>query len=58
MVTVAPVTTRARRLPCVANLDTLTTVPKRALVERVVLLTPEKLRAVEDALRFALGLEG
>lgn len=69
--TVAPVTTRARRLPvevplgkeeglprfCVANLDTITALPKRALVERVSLLSAEKLAAVEDVLEFALGLD-
>ena len=71
LVTVAPVTTRIRRLPvevplgsqeglarkCVCNLDTITTIPKRILVERVTLLSPVKLRAVSEALRFALGLK-
>ncbi len=71
LVTVAPVTTRMRRIPsevplgpedglprpCVVNLDTITTIAKRSLQERMVLLSPEKLRAVEAALHFALGLE-
>lgn len=70
LVTVAPITTRVRVLPvevelgrkeglpktCVANLDTITTIPKRALVERVSSLAIEKMREIDDALRFALGL--
>ena len=70
LVTVAPVTTRVRGIPtevplgrgdglprsCVANLDTITTIPKRALTERLAPLSPAKLSAVEDSLRFALGL--
>ena len=71
LVTVAPVTTRMRHIPsevplgpedglpkpCVVNLDTITTIAKRSLQERLVSLSPEKLRAVEAALHFALGLE-
>ena len=71
LVTVAPVTTRMRHIPsevplgpedglpkpCVANLDTITTIAKRSLQERLIPLSPEKLRAVEAALYFALGLE-
>lgn len=70
LVTVAPVTTRIRGIPtevplgpteglpktCVANLDTLATIPKRALTDLVGPLPHEKLAAVEAALRFALGL--
>jgi mRNA interferase MazF len=70
LVTVAPVTTRSRRIPsevplgvedglpkpCVANLDTITTIPKRALTTRLTILSPDKLHAIERALRFALGL--
>jgi mRNA interferase MazF len=70
LVTVAPITTRARRIPtevtlgrseglprrCVANLDTITTIPKRALARRLGVLAPGKRAAVERALRFALGL--
>jgi mRNA interferase MazF len=72
LVTVAPVTTRIRSLSveirlgrdeglpktCVANLDTITTIPKRALVERIATLSGKKLEALDDALRFALGLDG
>ena len=71
LVTIAPVTTRVRRLPvevpltkqeglprsCVANLDTITTIPKQSLAERITLLSPLKLQALNDALRFALGLD-
>jgi mRNA interferase MazF len=70
LVTVAPITTRVRRIPtevrlgrseglprrCVANLDTITTVPKRILAARITALPPPKLAAIERALRFALGL--
>jgi mRNA interferase MazF len=69
LVTVAPITTRIRRIPtevalgpreglpkaCVVNLDTITTIPKRALTQLVAPLPAEKLVAVERALRFALG---
>ena len=71
LVTVAPVTTRMRNIPsevplgpedglpkpCVVNLDTITTIAKRSLQESLVTLSPEKLKAVEAALHFALGLE-
>ena len=71
LATVAPVTTRIRNIPtevllgsaeglprsCVANLDTITTIPKKALRERLCLLRPEKIEAVDAALRFALGLD-
>ena len=70
LVTVAPVTTRVRQIPtevvlgvaeglpkpCVTNLDTITTIPKQALSERITVLSPEKLTAVERAVKFALGL--
>jgi mRNA interferase MazF len=70
LVTVAPLTTRARRIPaevglakrdglpraCVANLDTITTIPKAALSARIATLDSVKLAAVDRAIRFALGL--
>jgi mRNA interferase MazF len=70
LVIVAPLTTRIRRIPtevvlgsadgvprrCVVNLDSLTTIPKQVLTRRLTTLAPEKLGAVERALRFALGL--
>ncbi len=71
LVTVAPVTTRVRHIasevslgpeeglprPCVVNLDSITTIAKASLCERLTSLTFEKLREVEVALHFALGLE-
>ncbi len=70
LVIVAPITSRIRRIPTevalgradglprrfVANLDTVTTIPKRALTKRLTALAPEKLAAVERALCFAVGL--
>jgi len=70
LITVAPVTTRIRQIPtevplgseeglpkrCVANLDTITTIPKGTLTERISALPAVKLSEVERALRFALGL--
>jgi mRNA interferase MazF len=70
LVTVAPVTTRIRQIPtevplgtdeglpkpCVANLGTLTTIPKQTLTVFIGALPPLKLREVEEALKFALGL--
>jgi mRNA interferase MazF len=70
LVTVAPVTTRVRRIPtevplgpaeglpksCVVNLDTITTIPRRTLTQPIGPLSPDKLAAVERALMFALGL--
>ncbi len=71
LVTVAPVTTRIRGIPsevplgpedglpkaCVVNLDTITTIAKASLRERLTILGAEKLRAVDMALHFSLGLE-
>jgi len=71
LVTVAPVTTRIRGIPVevplgqddglpkasVANLDSLVTIPKARLKKRVASLGEPKLRAVEAAIRFALGME-
>lgn len=70
LVIVAPITSQIRRIPtevalgradglprrCVANLDTITTIPKRVLSQRLTALTPEKVAAIERALRFAVGL--
>ena len=71
LVTVAPVTTRIRRIPveiplgieeglpkpCVANLDIVTTIPMRVLASRIGALSAVKLDALDDALCFALGVE-
>ncbi len=71
LVIVAPVTTRIRRIPsevplgtrdgmphdCVANLDTITTIPKDCLRNQLTILSTKKLKEVEAAIRFALGME-
>ena len=70
LVTIAPVTTRIRDIPvevrlglsdglpreCAINLDTITTIPKSLLVDRITLLRPEKLQAANEAIKFALEL--
>lgn len=70
LVTIAPVTTQIRNIPvevrlghedglpkeCVINVDTMTTIPKSFLQERIALLASEKLMALEDAIKFALAL--
>jgi len=65
LVIVVPVTTRVRELPtevslgraegmprrCVANADTLTTIPKRTLVEYAGMLGPERMGQLDNAIR-------
>ena len=72
LVTVAPVTTRVRDIPtevalgkaeglqrpCVVNADALTTIPKSSLTEYAGTLSPAKVTALDEAIRFALGLDG
>jgi mRNA interferase MazF len=69
---VAPVMRRVRNIPaevrlgpedgmpqpCVVNLDVIDTISKTRLLERITLLNPEKVQAVDAAIRFALGLGG
>lgn len=71
LVTVAPVTARVRNIPsevplgledglprpCVVNLDTITTIARASLRDRLTTLSVEKQNAVEVALHFALGME-
>ena len=71
LVIVAPVTTRVRHIPsevplnledglpkpCVINLDTITTIAKVNLRDKLTAISAEKQEAVEVALHFALGLE-
>jgi len=71
LVTVALVTTRKRTIrsetelgaseglprPSVANCDDLRTISKRWLLEQIGTLGSSKLADLDDALRFALGLE-
>ena len=70
-VTVAQVTRTIRDIPvevplgiedgmpknCVVNLDTLVTLRKEILHQRICALSMEKMHQVEDALRFALGMD-
>ena len=70
-ITVAPVTTRVRRLPIevllgpddglpetsAANLDSMLTVPKSRLQSYIASLSADKIRQVDTAIHFALGLE-
>jgi mRNA interferase MazF len=70
LVTVAPLSTTVRGIPvevalgtadglpkpCAINLDSLTTIPKALLAQRIGTLEPAKLAAAEEALRFALAL--
>jgi mRNA interferase MazF len=70
-VTVAPLTTRIRKIPvevalgradglqknCVVNLDSIATIPKAVLERRIVALSKEKIEAVNAAVRFALQLD-
>jgi mRNA interferase MazF len=70
-VTVAPVTRTIRNIPvevlldrgdgmparCVVNLDDITTLPKSLVKERVTALSTEKIRKIDQAIRFALGLD-
>jgi len=69
-ITVAPVTRTMRNIPvevmldrndgmpvrCVINLDDITTLPKALIKERITALSPEKIKRVDDAIRFALEL--
>jgi len=69
-VTVAQVTRTARDIPtevalgpadgmprpCVVNTDVLSTISKRLLTVRVCALSAAKMRAVGDAVKFALAL--
>ena len=70
-VIVAPISRRIRGIPaevplgpedglprrCAVNLDSMTTVPKVALLRYISSLRTEKLQAVDSAIHFALGLE-
>jgi mRNA interferase MazF len=71
LISVVPVTTRIRGIPvevplgreeglpkrCVANADTITTIPKATLAEYAGVLTPEKVGALNASIRFALGTD-
>lgn len=69
-VTVAEVTTTIRGIPvevalgpedglpkrCVINVDTLVTIRKELLIERITLLGSEKIEQIDRAIKFALSL--
>lgn len=69
-VTIAQITTTARNIPvevflakkdglpqdCVVNLDTITTIRKSILTERICALRSEKMEAINNAIKFALAL--
>lgn len=71
-ITVAGVSTRIRRLDAevllgpedglprvsAVNLDSISTISKASLEEYIATLSREKIRAVNAAIRYALGLEG
>jgi len=41
---------------CVANLDNIVTVSKKRLDRSLTTLSPEKMRSIEQAIKFALDL--
>ena len=71
LVIVAPVTTRIRHIAsevslelsdgmpqeCVANLDTITTIPRDCLRSRLSSLSSKKLKQIDAAIHFAMGME-
>ena|SRR3990167_1875125 len=71
LITVAQVTTVVRHLPtevslgkeegmprvCVVNCDVLNTIPKMFLVEKICVLSDEKMNVIGQAIKFAIGLE-
>jgi len=42
---------------CVVNLDDITTLPKVLIKQRITALSGEKIRQIDEAIRFALDLE-
>lgn len=70
-VTVAEVTRTIRGIPvevtlgiedglpkkCVVNLDTIMTIRKELLIERIALLRNEKIAEIQKAIKFALDIE-
>lgn len=70
-VTVAQITTTVRNIPveillekkdglskaCVVNVDTISTIRKSILTERICALKADKMQAVNKAIKFALALD-
>jgi mRNA interferase MazF len=42
---------------CVVNLDDITTLPKVLIKQRITALSTQKIRQIDDAIRFALDLD-
>jgi mRNA interferase MazF len=71
LITIAPVTSRVRHIPsevplgredglpkpCVINLDIITTIARGYLHDRLTTISAQKLKAVDKALHFALGMD-
>ncbi len=71
MVTIAPISTRIRGIraevrlahedgfpqDCAVNLDSIQTIYKALLTNRIAVLTSEKVAEVERAIKFALALK-
>ncbi len=71
LIVAAPITTRIRAIPsevplgpgdglpkdCVANLDTITTIPKDCLKTRLAVLSSNRISEIDKAVHFSLGLE-
>jgi len=69
-ISVAEVTTRIRDIPvevalgpedglpkrCVVNLDTIVTIRKELLIERITILRNEKVEQIDSAIKFALSI--
>jgi mRNA interferase MazF len=70
LIIIAPVTTRIRNIPsevlltiddgmpkdCVINLDSITTIPRNCLIDRIAILSNKKLMEVDAAIHFSLGM--
>lgn len=71
LVTIAPITTRIRGIPAevqlgrqdgllqpsAVNLDTIQTIAKQRLLERISSLGPQRMQEIDAAIHFALRLE-
>lgn len=71
MITIAPISTRIRRIraevrltqedgfpqDCAVNLDSIQTIYKAFLTNRITVLTSERMAQVERAIKFALALK-
>jgi mRNA-degrading endonuclease toxin of MazEF toxin-antitoxin module len=44
-------------VPCVVNLDDITTLPKVLIKQRITALSTDKVQQIDEAIRFALDLD-